>query len=159
MEKIIIASDHAGFALKEKLKAYLRKRKIQVQVAGAFSRERCDYPDHAAMLARAISKGTFKRGILICKSGIGNSIVANRFSGVRAALCYSVAAARLSRKHNDSNVLVLGSSFVSNVTAQRMLSVWLRTEFEGGRHQKRLMKIKKIEQEIGAGKYEKLTHC
>jgi ribose 5-phosphate isomerase B len=95
-----------------------------------------------------VAKGKFKRGILICKSGIGNSILANRFSGVRAALCYNAKAARLSRQHNDSNILILGSGFVSVKMAKRILRVWLNTRFQGGRHRRRLELIKKLEKKI-----------
>jgi ribose 5-phosphate isomerase B len=148
MKKIIIAADHAGFSLKEKLKLYLRKKGCQIKDVGTYSEQRCDYPDTAYSLAKEISQAKFKLGILICKSGIGNSIVANRFPGVFAALCYNVKAARLCRQHNDSNVLVLGSAFVDFGLAKRIINVWLNTEFLGGRHKRRLNKIKKIEKEI-----------
>jgi ribose 5-phosphate isomerase B len=150
MKSILIASDHAGFSLKEKLKAYLSKKGLKTIDLGTYSKERCDYPLFTAKLARAISGGKFNRGILICKSGIGNSIVANRFSGVRAALCYNLKAARLSREHNDSNVLVLGSAFVNKSQAEDIISAWLDTPFQGGRHARRLSIIRKIEKEIGA---------
>ncbi|MCM8801072.1 MAG: ribose 5-phosphate isomerase B [Candidatus Omnitrophica bacterium] len=148
MRPILIASDHAGFFLKEKLKAYLESKGIPVKDLGTYSENRCDYPEYASILAEAISSKRFKKGILICKSGIGNSIVANRFLGVRAALCYNVRAARLSRQHNDSNVLVLGSAFVKENQARRILDVWLNTKFKGGRHSRRLNQIRKIEQKI-----------
>lgn len=148
MEKIIIGSDHAGFALKEKLKQYLRENGIEVKDAGPYTQERCDYPVFAAEVAGSVSKGKFKKGILICKSGIGNSIVANRFPRVRAALCFNEIVSALSREHNDSNILVLGSAFVSTAKAKKILDVWLNTEFQGGRHKKRLNIITKIEKEI-----------
>jgi RpiB/LacA/LacB family sugar-phosphate isomerase len=148
MKKIIIASDHAGFNLKEKLKPYLEKKGLQVKDLGAYSKDRCDYPKFAYCLAKEVSSGRFKRGILICKSGIGNSIVANKVPGVRAALCYNAIAARLSREHNDSNVLVLGSYFVNLRSAKRIVDLWLKTEFLGGRHKRRLVQISKIEREI-----------
>jgi len=148
MKRIVIASDHGGFALKEELKSYLNKKNFKVKDLGTYSRERCDYPLIAYKLAKEISRGTYKQGILICKSGIGNDIVANRLARVRAALCYNVKAARLSRKHNDSNVLVLGSIFVNAALAKRILRVWLNTQFEGGRHRKRLNQLKKIEREL-----------
>lgn len=149
MKKIIIASDHAGFTLKEKLKPYLEKNGFKVTDLGTSSLDSCDYPVFAYSLAREIAKGKYKRGILICKTGIGNSIVANRLPGVRAALCYNTKAARLSRQHNDSNVLVLGSYFVNERLAKRILRVWLKTEFQRvARHQRRLDKIKKIEKEL-----------
>lgn len=148
MKEIVIASDHAGFVLKEKVKPYLKKKGLKIKDLGACSKERCDYPGFAYSLAKEISNGRFKSGILICKSGIGNSIVANKLPRVRAALCYNVKAARLSREHNDSNVLVLGSAFVSAKTAKKIIGVWLGTEFQGGRHRRRLNQIKKIEDEI-----------
>lgn len=151
MEKIVIASDHAGYRLKETLKKFLAAKKFHVLDLGTDSLESCDYPEFSAALAALISKGKFKRGILICKSGIGNSIVANRFPGVRAALTYSLKAARLSREHNDSNVLVLGAGFVTYSQAKRITSLWLKTSFLGTRHLRRLNKIKKIEKEIKNG--------
>jgi len=148
MNKLLIASDHAGFALKEKLIAYLEKKAIGVKDLGTYSLERCDYPLYAYELAKNISSGKFKRGILICKSGIGNSIVANRFPKVRAALCDNLRIAKLSRKHNDSNVLVLGSAFVKADLAKRMVLAWLNTKFLGGRHLRRIKLIDKIDKKI-----------
>jgi RpiB/LacA/LacB family sugar-phosphate isomerase len=148
MRPILIASDHAGFVLKEKIKAYMKENGFAVKDLGAYSKERCDYPGFAASLAKEISKRHNDRGVLVCKSGIGNSIVANRFPGVRAALAYNIKAARLSREHNDSNVLVMGSAFVKPVLAKRMFKIWMNTEFQGGRHTKRLNSIKKIEKDI-----------
>jgi len=151
MKKIIIAADHGGFALKESLKPYLKKKGFSVTDLGTFSSERCDYPALAFNLARQINKGKFEKGILICKSGIGNSIVANRVPGVRAALCGNVKSARLSREHNDSNVLVLGSIFVKLPLAKKISAAWLKAEFQGGRHQRRLDQIKAIERKIRGG--------
>jgi len=145
MRRIVIASDHGGFALKEKLKPFLRNKKFKVEDLGTYSKERCDYPITAYSLAKEVSRGKYKQGILICKSGIGNAIVANKLPGVRAALCYNVKAARLSREHNDSNILVLGSLFVNDSLAKRIVSIWLKTEFAGGRHQRRLDKVLAIE--------------
>jgi len=147
-KKIIIASDHGGFRLKEKLKPYLTRKGLKVEDLGPSSPERCDYPQFAFNLARKISRGKAKRGILICKSGIGNSIVANRLAGVRAALCHNLRCARLSREHNDSNVLVLGSLFVNASLAKKIINAWLKSEFLGGRHARRLSQIKKIEKTI-----------
>ena len=147
-EKILIASDHAGFTLKEKLKPYLVKRGLEVVDLGACSRDRCDYPQFAYALAKKISEKKFKRGILVCKTGIGNSIMANRLHGVRAALAYNVKAARLSREHNDSNVLVLGSAFVNKDLGNRIIDIWLKTGFQGGRHLRRLNLINKLEKKI-----------
>lgn len=148
--KIIVASDHAGFRLKEKIKAYLGKKGFQVKDIGPYSQERCDYPYFAYNLAKEVSRKRYKMGVLVCKSGIGNSIVANRLPDVRAALVYNQKAARLSREHNDSNVLVLGSAFVTEKSAKRIIDTWLKTQFAGGRHRRRLNLIKKIEKEIGA---------
>lgn len=146
---ILIASDHAGFNLKERLKPYLERKGFKVKDLGTNSSQRCDYPAFACKLAKAISSGKYQRGILICKTGIGSSIVANRLSGVRAALCYNVGAAKLSRQHNDSNVLVMGAYFVNERKAKMILSAWLNTAFLGGRHKRRLNQIEKIEKELG----------
>lgn len=148
MRTILIASDHAGFILKEKLRAYLEKKGFSVKDLGAHSQDRCDYPVYAASLAALISKGKYKQGILICGSGIGVSIVANKFPGVRAALCYNTAIAGLSREHNNSNVLVLGARFVKPALAKKILDTWLNTKFAEGRHKKRLNLIKRIEEEL-----------
>ena len=148
MKKIIIAADHGGFCLKEELRLYLEKKGYYVRDIGTYSEERCDYTDFAYRLAKEISLGKFKQGILICKSGIGNSIVANKLPGVYAALCYNLKTARLSRQHNNSNVLVLGAAFVKTALAKRMVSTWLNTAFLGGRHLRRFNKIKKIEKEL-----------
>lgn len=149
IKEIIIASDHAGFLLKEKLKFYLRKKGFKVKDLGTHSEESCDYPDFSYGLAKEISSGRFKKGVLICKSGIGNSIVANKLKNVRAALCYNVEAAVLSRQHNDSNILVLGSAFVKEGLARKILDAWLTSKFAGGRHKRRLDKIKDIERSLG----------
>jgi ribose 5-phosphate isomerase B len=148
VKTIAIASDHAGFNLKERLKPLLLAKGLIIKDFGTNSKQRCDYPDFAYALAKEISEGKLTRGILICKSGIGNSIVANKFPGVRAALCYNVKAARLSREHNDSNILVFGSAFVNQQLAKKIVSVWLKAEFQGGRHKIRLNKINKIEKMI-----------
>lgn len=148
MKDILIASDHGGYRLKENIKSFLKGKGLNVQDLGPDNEERCDYPKYAAILAGKVSGGIFRKGILICKSGIGNSIVANRFPSVRAALCHNVKTARLSRQHNDSNILVLGSMFVKPLLARRMVFAWLNTDFEGGRHKKRLNQIKGIERKI-----------
>ncbi len=148
MKKIIIGSDHAGFKLKENLKPYLLKLGYKVNDAGTYSAQRCDYPHIAYNLAKQVSSGKYERGILICNTGIGNSIVANRLPGIRAALCYNIKAAKLSRQHNHSNVLVLGAAFVSTALAKRIVRVWLMTEFTGGRHRRRLNQIRTIEEKL-----------
>lgn len=151
---ILIASDHRGFALKEKLKVYLTKKFfLKVKDLGTYCQDPCDYPLLAYQLAKEISKGKYRGGILICNSGIGHSIVANKVPGVRAALCYNTKAARFSREHNDSNILVIGSGFVNEIQAKRIIGTWLKTQFLGGRHKRRLDQITKIEREImGEGK-------
>ena len=148
MKRIIIGSDHAGFKLKETLKSFLIKKKFRVTDVGTDCEDSCDYPDFVYPVADKVSRGKFKKGIIICKSGIGSSIAANRLSGVRAALCYNLTVARLSREHNDSNVLVLGQGFVSTPAAKKITSLWLNTPFAGGRHKRRLDKIKRIERKL-----------
>jgi ribose 5-phosphate isomerase B len=145
-DKIIIGSDHAGFLLKEALKPYLEGIGFLVTDVGTTSEDSVDYPDFGKKVAGAVSTGRFTRGIMICGSGIGMSIVANRFFGVRGALCLDSETARLSRLHNDSNVLVLAGRKTDPEIAKNILQVWLETPFEGGRHQKRLDKIVKLEQ-------------
>jgi len=152
IKEIVIGSDHAGFPLKEKIIGYLHKQGLKLKDVGTYTTESCDYPDFAAKVASDIASHKNKRGILICKTGIGNSITANRFKGVRAALCYNVKAAQLSRQHNDSNILVLGKAFVPFKLAKKIIAVWLSTDFEGGRHARRLNKIKKIEKTLGSKK-------
>ncbi len=147
--KIIIGSDHAGFKLKEILEDYLIKKGFKVKDVGTFTKRSCDYPKIAAQVARQVSSGKFRRGILICKTGIGNSIVANRFSGVRAALCYNLRAARLSREHNDSNILVLAQGFINPALAKKITRLWLGLRFKGGRHRRRLNQLKRIDKSLG----------
>jgi ribose 5-phosphate isomerase B len=144
-EKIIIGADHAGYTLKEVLKPWLTEQGIDVTDAGTDSERSVDYPDFAAPVAKAVSTGAFAKGILICGTGVGMSIVANRFPGVRAALCHDAETARLSRMHNDANILVLAGRQTDAGTAFAILRVWLSTPFEGERHQKRLDKIKETE--------------
>jgi len=143
--KIIIGSDHAGFALKEALKRVFDG----MTDVGTDSEDSVDYPDFGARVAHAISSGEFERGILICGSGVGMSIVANKFPGVRAALCTDTETARLSRMHNDANVLVLAGRRTDTDTAVAIVDVWLATPFEGERHARRLDKIRNIEEEKG----------
>ena len=141
--KIIIGSDHAGFPLKEALKKAIGG----MMDIGTGSADSVDYPDFGARVARAVASGEYDRGILICGSGIGMSIVANKFPGIRAALCTDTEAARLSRMHNDANVLVLAGRRTDPETAVAITRVWLDTPLEGGRHEQRLEKIRNIEKE------------
>jgi RpiB/LacA/LacB family sugar-phosphate isomerase len=145
MEKIIIGADHAGYPLKEALKPFLKEIGFAVTDIGADSDRPTDYPDFAARVAEAVSTGVFPKGILICGSGVGMSITANRFPGVRAALSLDEETARASRLHNDANILVLAGRKTDTATARAMTRIWLTTPFEGGRHQKRLDKIKETE--------------
>ncbi len=144
-DRIVLGSDHGGFRLKEALAGFLRSRGFRLVDVGTFSEESMDYPDTAYKVARMVARKQAARGILICKSGIGNCITANKVPGVRAALCYNMKAARLSRLHNDANVLVLGALFVKPLRAKKIAELWLKTEFEGGRHLRRLKKIERIE--------------
>lgn len=148
MKRIIIGSDHAGYRLKESLKPYLNAAGFKINDIGTYSQQSCDYPLVAYNLARQINRGRFNRGILVCTTGIGNSIVANRVPRVRAALCYNIKAARLSREHNDSNVLVLGAAFMSANLAKRIVGIWLKTRFKGGRHKRRLNQLNVIDKNI-----------
>ena len=141
-EKILIGADHAGFELKETLKGELSLLGFDVEDMGAPAEmPDDDYPDYAHPLARKISRGDAKRGILLCGSGIGVDIIANRYPHVRAALSWQPKIAELSRRHNDSNVLVIPSRFVSRDEAVEMMKRWLATPFEGGRHSRRVEKI------------------
>ena len=144
--KIAIGSDHAGFELKSSIVELLKELNHDFKDFGAFSQEQCDYPDFALKVAEAISNGEFQRGILICSTGIGMSITANKIKGVRAALCYNKETARQSREHNDSNILVLGSHHIDLETAEEIVKVWLNTNFSNDeRHIRRINKIKEIE--------------
>lgn len=140
-EVIPIAADHAGFEMKQTLARELEKLGYSAQDLGAMSDEPSDYPDIARPLAEKVSAGEARRGVLLCGSGIGADIVANRYPHVRAALAWSPEIAELSRRHNDSNVLVIPARFVSDETAVEMMRRWLETEFEGGRHARRVAKI------------------
>jgi len=144
-EKIIIGADHGGFTLKESLKPFLTEMGFAVTDVGTDNDRAADYPDFGAKAAGPISAGLFRRGILICGSGVGMSIVANRFPGVRAALCLDEETARLSRIHNDANILVLAGRKTDPKTARKIVRTWLSTPFEGGRHQRRLDKIREID--------------
>ncbi len=138
--KIAIASDHAGFELKESIKSALPE--YEFIDFGTFDMESMDYPDTGKPAAMAVSEGTCSKGILICGSGIGMSITANKVPGIRAALCTNSDYARLSRMHNDANIIVLPGRFIAVPYAIEMVRIWFGTDFEGGRHQNRIDKIK-----------------
>lgn len=140
-EEILIAADHAGFELKEKIQNELRNLGFGVKDLGTKSPESTDYADYAHPLARDISEGKHKRGVLLCGTGLGMSYVANRYPGVRAAVTWSPEVAELARSHNDANVLVLPARMVTEPAAVDILHKWLNTPFEGGRHERRVQKI------------------
>ncbi|HEX3501267.1 MAG TPA: ribose 5-phosphate isomerase B [Stellaceae bacterium] len=140
-DTVAIAADHGGFDLKESLVPVLQSAGVTVLDLGTTSREAVDYPEFADALAAALTAGGAQRGILICGTGIGISIAANRHAGIRAALCHDSLTARLARQHNDANVLVLGGRLIGIETAKECLSTFLNTPFEGGRHARRVAKL------------------
>jgi ribose 5-phosphate isomerase B len=145
--KVAIASDHRGYHLKEKVVSLLKSKGHEVIDDGPCTEEKVDYPDFAAVVASKVSSGTVDRGILICGTGIGMAITANKFPRVRAAACMDEVTAEMSRHHNDLNVLCLSGDLLSSRNMEAIVDKWIDTEFEGGRHQRRLDKIVKIEQE------------
>jgi ribose 5-phosphate isomerase B len=149
-ERIPIASDHAGFELKERLRVALAELGYEVEDIGTHSTASTDYPDYAHPLAQEVSDGHAARGVLLCGTGLGMSYVANRYPGVRAAVAWNPEVAALARKHNDANVLVLPARFVSVEDALAILDAWLTTPFEGGRHQGRVAKIERDDSEADA---------
>lgn len=147
--KIFIAGDHRGVELKKEIKAFLEQLGHTVVDMGANSSDKpCDYPPLAYKVATHVAKQRSARGILLCMTGIGISIVANKVPGAYAALCYNAEVARLSRQHNNSNVLVLGAKFVSKKEMRQIISIWLEEKFEGGRHARRIREIKEIEKKF-----------
>jgi len=143
--RIAIGSDHRGFALKEHLVARLKEQGHEVLDEGACSTESVDYPDIAAAVAGKVSSREAERGILICGTGIGMAIVANKFPGVRAAPCCDELTAEMSRRHNDLNVLCLSGDMLGQNLVSRIVDVWIKTQFEGGRHARRVEKISQLE--------------
>ncbi len=141
MKKIFISSDHAGFALKKKVLDFLKKKKLSFQDLGPFSDKSVDYPLYAHKLANNVKKNKRNVGILICGSGTGMNIAANKHRNIRAAQCFSLKSTKLSRLHNDANVITLGSRLISKNNALKFISVFLNTKFEGGRHLRRVKKI------------------
>ena len=142
---VVIGCDHAAYELKEKLKAYLNRRGVAVEDAGAYGAESVDYPDYGRKVAEMVARGRFSRGILLCGTGLGMSMVANRFPRVRAALCHDLFSAVMCRKHNDANILVLGGRVTGETLAEEIVKAWLETPFEGGRHQQRLDMFDRID--------------
>jgi ribose 5-phosphate isomerase B len=146
---IVIGSDHGGVALKDFLVEKLRARGIDVEDIGTKGGDSVDYPDFGRRVAEKVSSGAADRGILLCTSGIGMSMVANKYPGVRAALVHEPKGAQMSREHNDANVLVLGGGVVEPPMAEQILGVLLETPFAGGRHQRRVDKIADLERDLG----------
>lgn len=146
-EVIPIASDHAGWELKQELKRQLNELGFDVQDLGTSSEESTDYPDYAHPLAREVSDGRVRRGVLLCGTGLGMSYAANRWPNVRAAVAWAPEVAELARRHNDANVLVLPARFLSPESASRILQTWLETPFDGGRHERRVGKIERSTEE------------
>jgi len=147
MNSILIASDHAGFELKERLERALRDRGYDVEDLGTDSADSTDYPDFAHPVADRVSRGEVERGVLLCGTGLGMSYTANRYPHVRAAVAWNAEVARLAREHNDANVLVLPARFVTPEEGLEILTTWLDTKFAGGRHARRVDKIDRREQD------------
>jgi len=143
--KISIACDHGAFVLKERLKAHLLEQGHEITDCGTHSAESCDYPDYARPAAQLVADGVCDRGVVLCTTGIGMSIAANKVKGVRCALCHEPLSAEMTRRHNDANVLAMGAGVTGGNLAERILDVFLSTDFEGGRHQRRVAKIMEIE--------------
>ncbi|MDD5451774.1 MAG: ribose 5-phosphate isomerase B [Desulfovibrionales bacterium] len=142
--EVALGCDHGGYALKGPIRQYLASNGISCCDVGADSEDSVDYPVYGMKVAKLVSSGECQRGILLCGSGIGMSIVANRLPGVRAALCHDIYTARLSRQHNDANVLVLGARIIGPGLAMEIVKTWFETEFEGGRHKRRIDLIDKL---------------
>ena len=145
MKKIALASDHGGFDLKESVIAHLLNTGWEVDDLGPHSGSSVDYPDYGIKLAEAVAEKKVDRGIVICGTGIGMSIVVNRYPGIRGTLCSDVFTAKLCREHNDSNILIMGGRVIGKGLAAEIVNTWLNTPFEGGRHQRRLDKINQID--------------
>ena len=143
--KISLGCDHGAFALKEHLKSYLTAKGHEVTDCGTYSTDSCDYPDFGKAAAELVAKGECERGIVLCTTGIGISISANKVHGIRCALCRDLLSARLTRQHNDANMLALAGGFIGNFEAEQLADTFLNTEFEGGRHQRRVDKVMEIE--------------
>ena len=144
--KISIACDHGAYELKERLKAHLTSQGHEVTDCGTNSTESCDYPDFGIAAAKLVVEGTCQRGVVLCTTGIGMSMAANKVRGVRCALCHETLSAEMTRRHNDANVLAMGAGVTGGNLAERILDVFLSTDFEGGRHQRRIDKMMEAEQ-------------
>lgn len=147
MKMIAIGSDHGGYKLKEEIKRYLEEKEIEYTDCGTFNEESVDYPEIAKTVALEVQNGQCEKGIIICRSGIGMSIVANKFKGIRCAKCNDEEEAKFSRMHNNANMLALGADYMDVNKAVRIVRTWIATEFEGGRHEQRIKIIEEIENE------------
>jgi ribose 5-phosphate isomerase B len=145
--QILLACDHGGYELKEELKAFLKSLGVEPIDMGTFNEDSVDYPDFGILAAERVSRGELEKGILICGTGIGMSIVANKFPKIRAALANDLYSSRCSREHNDANILIIGGRIVGKELAKEIVKVWLETPFAGGRHKRRLEKIQALEKE------------
>jgi ribose 5-phosphate isomerase B len=145
--QIGLACDHGGFELKEELKGFLKSLGFEPVDMGTFNEDSVDYPDFGVLVAERVSRRELEKGVLICGTGIGMSIVANKFPGVRAALANDLFSSRCSREHNDANILIIGGRIVGKELAKEIVKVWLETPFTGGRHKRRLEKIEILEKE------------
>ena len=143
---IVIASDHGGYAMKEELKAYLAEKGVEFEDVGTFSEASCDYPEYAAIAARGVAEGKYEKGILICGTGIGMSLAANKIRGIRCALLSDCFSAEMCRAHNDANMMSLGARVIGIELAKRMVDIFLTTEFLGGRHGRRVDLIRALEE-------------
>ena len=144
---IAIGCDHGGYKLKEELKKYMDEKNIEYKDCGTMSEESIDYPNIAKKVAKSVQSKECEKGILICRSGIGMSMCANKYKGIRCAVCYKEETAKYARMHNDSNILALGADYITTNEAICIFRMWLATEFEGGRHEERLKLIEEIENE------------
>jgi len=154
--RVAIGADHGGFAMKTQLIPFLQKQGFEVADLGTHSAQACDYPLIAYKVAEAVAEGQFDRGVLLCKSGIGIAIVANKVPGIRAGVCHDLFDAERSRSHNDANVIVLGAETLSAAKAKRLLTAWFATPFERGtRHERRVQQITEIEQAIYRGRRQR----
>jgi ribose 5-phosphate isomerase B len=144
--KIIIGADHGGYELKNSISLWLKENNYQVEDIGVFNSDSVDYPDISYKVAKSVSNNEFERGILVCGSGVGVSIAANKVKGIRAVNCHDTLTARLSREHNNTNIITFGGRFIAKELAYEILKIWLNTEFQGGRHNNRIEKISQIEE-------------
>ena len=140
---IVIASDHGGYALKQELMAHLKEKGVEFEDIGTYSEASCNYPEYAERAARGVAEGKYEKGILVCGTGIGMSIAANKHRGIRAALCGDTVSAKFTRLHNNANVLCMGARIIGISTAEEIAKIFIGTEFEGGRHQHRIDMLEK----------------